>query len=607
MQPLYSTPIGDSRRSSGWLPWLILLGLLVLLLILMRAGYWRAGGAGSQVQVPMFYDAHYLYPRPWTQEQAAPGVPDPAPLAVYGLNSVSQAFRAGADQLAMIALTLGGPQDTAVTATLTDDLGRSWRGDFLLPGGLEQGPTWLTFEPIPDAGERLLELTLSAPEAAAAQPLLLYAVGGDRLWSTYRLNDFSRPGNLALTAYGRGAPGGWWAAAVAEQFLPAVFRLRLQQYKPPLFKGSLFAVLLVSTAVLTVLLLWLARPVRTGQDGDLAALGWLLVLLFGSFMVWQGLDGRLLFPAPARAVALAPVDSAVLEQPGQALQSEALYADLTADLWSAAREPEARFVTTELFEGQPSIAAPAGSRIRYALTVPPGGRLRAGLAARDAATMEAEVRINDEMVALLSAAASGQEGTAGPNRVDLDLSSWAGQGVILTLAAAPDDPHTGGTAVWIMPQISTSTTWLPAAPPESMQPTGQQFGDGVTLLGFEMHPPTGAPGSQLAVSLYWQALAETSRYGVAFVHLVDADGRLVAQHDAQPVNNVFPIPRWRAGMIVRDDHTLLLPPDLPPGSYTLYAGLYDPDTLERWPVLDAAGVPVPDGRALLTTQLEVRP
>ena len=88
----------------------VLLIILVLVIVLLSAGWWRSTGVGAQVQVPMFYDAHYLFPRPWTQEQEAPGVPEPAPVsALFGPNMVTQGFIAGADNLTMVDVWIAGP------------------------------------------------------------------------------------------------------------------------------------------------------------------------------------------------------------------------------------------------------------------------------------------------------------------------------------------------------------------------------------------------------------------------------------------------------------------------------------------------------------------
>jgi hypothetical protein len=58
-------------------------------------------------------------------------------------------------------------------------------------------------------------------------------------------------------------------------------------------------------------------------------------------------------------------------------------------------------------------------------------------------------------------------------------------------------------------------------------------------------------------------------------------------------------------MIIRDDHTLQLPADLLPGAYTMYVGIYDPDSQERWLVTGPEGQELGDGRALLVPALEI--
>ena len=59
-----------------------------------------------------------------------------------------------------------------------------------------------------------------------------------------------------------------------------------------------------------------------------------------------------------------------------------------------------------------------------------------------------------------------------------------------------------------------------------------------------------------------------------FVHLLDSSGRLVAQHDGEPVAWHSLTDRWHAGERYTDRHGVPLPADLPPGAYTLLVGLY---------------------------------
>jgi hypothetical protein len=67
-----------------------------------------------------------------------------------------------------------------------------------------------------------------------------------------------------------------------------------------------------------------------------------------------------------------------------------------------------------------------------------------------------------------------------------------------------------------------------------------------------------------------------------FVHLLAADGQRVAQSDAYPTwLTPQPTSQWSPHQPVLDSHLLNLPPDLPPGVYTLQVGLYNVQTLER--------------------------
>jgi hypothetical protein len=59
---------------------------------------------------------------------------------------------------------------------------------------------------------------------------------------------------------------------------------------------------------------------------------------------------------------------------------------------------------------------------------------------------------------------------------------------------------------------------------------------------------------------------------------------------------------WQPGTIIADRRELLLPADAAMDSSTLAVGLYDPISLERWPVTDIDGVAQPDGRAIFSLE-----
>lgn len=579
-----------TRPSNTRLPWLLTAVLFLLLLLLIGTGYWRAAGVGPQVQVPMFYDDHYLYPRPWTQTQEAPGVPDPAPVsALYGPNRVSQPFVSRSDNLSMITVWLAGPPQTAVAATLTTANGPTYGGQIVLDAA--NGRFYhLTFPTVRQANGRTFWLTLAAPDAAAGDPVTTRTVGGDRLGSAVRLNEYPRPGNLELYTYARGLPGRWWLHALAEQLVPDLFLLRVQQYKP--FKSPAFPLLLGLTVALTAVFLILSWPTRRAA---LPVTGWLLAALLTTFMLWQIGTGRMRLPPATTTTPLAATDAPLAA--GLPADTWRVVIDVPAVLWTTERQPEERFIATDLVNGRGAVRVPAQARVGVSQTLPPAARFVTTPQVDGPGTLRFSVRWNDETIAQ-ETVTNGEEPP-----LTVDLSPWAGQSGTLHLATEPVDGQPDG--LWLAPQIQSHSPWLHTSLPAAAQPTDVRFGDQVQLVGYTVMPQQTAPGETTAVTLYWRTVQRLDAYATAFVHVLDEQNNIVAQHDAQPVQNAYPLPVWPPNTLVADTHTLALPPDLPTGTYRIAAGLYDPDSFVRWPAFAADGTPLPDNRVLLQTTLTV--
>ncbi len=143
-------------------------------------------------------------------------------------------------------------------------------------------------------------------------------------------------------------------------------------------------------------------------------------------------------------------------------------------------------------------------------------------------------------------------------------------------------PVEGGSSlrVAVLPVGWTSTG------AQSLTALDAPFGDAISLEGYAWQ----AGAEAVQVTLRWLATAVPEGDYAVFVHLVDPeeDDRLVAQGDAPPLEGRWPTSLWRPGVVLDDSHTIPLPPNLPPGTYDLLVGLYDPATGER--------LPLPDGR-----------
>lgn len=125
-----------------------------------------------------------------------------------------------------------------------------------------------------------------------------------------------------------------------------------------------------------------------------------------------------------------------------------------------------------------------------------------------------------------------------------------------------------------------------------------RLGDAIALVGYDA-PSRVSTGGMLRVALYWHALDRVPGDDKVFVHLMDAAGNLVAQHDAVPLDWSYPTTQWQPGEYIRDVHVLVLDNAVPRGDYTLFVGMYDAATGTRLDVAGAQGEHVPDGRIKL--------
>ena len=131
-------------------------------------------------------------------------------------------------------------------------------------------------------------------------------------------------------------------------------------------------------------------------------------------------------------------------------------------------------------------------------------------------------------------------------------------------------------------------------------PKQTELGGEVSLVGYELAEETIAPDQILRLTLLWQSVAHASDDYVVFVHLLDGDGRLIAQHDGEPVGGFRSITTWQMGETVEDKHGILIPQGTPSGEYRLVAGMYLPATGERL-LATGAGSELGEDTIFLTT------
>jgi hypothetical protein len=120
-------------------------------------------------------------------------------------------------------------------------------------------------------------------------------------------------------------------------------------------------------------------------------------------------------------------------------------------------------------------------------------------------------------------------------------------------------------------------------------PLNQPFGDApnLMLLGYEFDQLSidncqlTIDNCQLSITLYWRSESLLPLNYTTFVHLRNAGGDIVAQHDQPPLDGAYPTSLWDPGEIIADKITLSLPANLPSGEYQIVVGMYDLPTGQR--------------------------
>lgn len=167
---------------------------------------------------------------------------------------------------------------------------------------------------------------------------------------------------------------------------------------------------------------------------------------------------------------------------------------------------------------------------------------------------------------------------------------------------APEEGIEGFTPVWVPEDRGLVAYRIEPEEPAPQTRLAVDLAGGITLAGYDLVTSVDVPagsGVRVGTYLYWRTSEPISRSLKVFVHLIRADGSIVAQHDSVPALWTAPTDDWQPGQTVIDFHPVTVPAEALPTSCTLAVGLYDPATGARQPVID--GVAPNDDRVILMT------
>jgi hypothetical protein len=108
-----------------------------------------------------------------------------------------------------------------------------------------------------------------------------------------------------------------------------------------------------------------------------------------------------------------------------------------------------------------------------------------------------------------------------------------------------------------------------------------------TLIGVDV-PDSLSSNESPIITLVWRADATPPMAYTVFVHLLDEQGNIIAQSDAQPAGNTYPTTNWIPGDYITDQHTLTWQDTSYRGRVSLRIGMYDANTMQRVALTDGS-------------------
>lgn len=127
--------------------------------------------------------------------------------------------------------------------------------------------------------------------------------------------------------------------------------------------------------------------------------------------------------------------------------------------------------------------------------------------------------------------------------------------------------------------------------PEPAHQLTANFGGQIQLLGYDGPSAKTVikPGDQIPLTFYWETLNAPGQDLTLFIHLIEPSSQTqMAGFDGPPD---FSTAFWQPGYQIGDSRQLAIPADLPPGTYELQLGWYNPTSMTRLPLTQANNHP----------------
>ena len=141
---------------------------------------------------------------------------------------------------------------------------------------------------------------------------------------------------------------------------------------------------------------------------------------------------------------------------------------------------------------------------------------------------------------------------------------------------------------------------LLSAPPKPQFAVNADIDGKLVYLGLDSSLNPIEPGKDVKLVHYWKVVTAPGAGWRSFTHVNGPSNQQFINFDHGPVRGKYPVHQWKDGDIIRDEHTVRLPPTWPHDKMLVYVGIWR--GAERMPV--KAG-PKDDGGRLLAATIPV--
>jgi hypothetical protein len=186
-----------------------------------------------------------------------------------------------------------------------------------------------------------------------------------------------------------------------------------------------------------------------------------------------------------------------------------------------------------------------------------------------------------------------------PVRGDYPPSSWQpgeqlrGQHILQLPANLSDGVYRFQLEDVPLSQISINAPNRLLSEPEFENRVEAVFADQIALVGYTIEAFDTDKQSSLSLKLVWQARAEIPISYRVFVHIVDQEGQILAQSDAEPADWMRPTTGWSVGEYIIDEHQIIPPAIEFTDNAFIRLGLYEAASGSRLRVAGSDFIEVP--------------